>query len=114
MPTWPATLPQTPHSDGFMDEPQDNTIRSKMAGLTKQRPRFTATVSDVSEKYRFTFDEFFIFKSFYEVDLKFGAILFDKPDPLNGGIANYQFTGPYKMSTSGPFVTVTINLERLP
>lgn len=114
MPTWPATLPQTPLIEGFSDEPQDSVLRSQMTGLNKQRNRYTAALHDVSESYLLTPSQFDTFVSFYKDDLGNGAADFSKKNPINGLTETYRFSGVYNFSYNGVHYKVKLPLERKP
>lgn len=113
---WPETLPQKPLLDGWSDEIQsDAIIRSSVStGLAKQRPRYTAVNDDVTEKYLLTQDQALVLRDFYKDDLKFGALKFEKPDPLMGNIRRYRFAGvPPKIERQGIFFVAELTLEKL-
>lgn len=115
MATWPASLPQLPNRESFSDVPQDTTIRSEMAGATKQRPRFTAAVNDVSEQYTMTRAQLDTFIAFYDFDLSNGALQFDKPDFIRGGVSQYIMTGPYDITVEGlDLFRVRLTMKKLP
>lgn len=114
MEQWPLALPQSPLLDGFQDTPQDSVLRSKFDGFTKQRNRFTATLSDVSEKYYMTREQYAVFKSWFKSNLGNGALDFLKLDPETGVNQIYRFTEPYDSEFLGHAYYVTITLEKLP
>lgn len=115
MATWPASLPQTPLLQSFKDEPQNTVLRSSMTGLTKQRNRYTAYLSNVTEKYWLTPTQFDTFKTFYHTTLGNGAAEFTKTDPVSDTTRTYRFTGAgYTMSFNGIDFLVTLTLEKMP
>lgn len=115
MSSWPLTLPQTPLLQGFKDEPQNTVLRSEMTGLNKQRNRYTAYISNVTESYWLTPVQFNTFKTFFHNTLGNGAAEFTKTDPVTNTTRTYRFTGNnYTMSFNGVDYFVTLSLEKLP
>lgn len=114
MATWPATLPQSPLLDGFSDVPQDSVLRSPMTGLNKQRNRYTAVVSNVTEAYLMTPAQFITFVNFYETTLGNGADDFLKTNPITGITETYRFADVYDMQFNGVQYRVELTLERTP
>lgn len=114
-PVWPTALPQSPLIEGFSSTPQDTVLRSKMAGYTKQRNRFTAVLFNVEESYLMTPQQYQEFRTFYHDTLGNGADTFIKPDPEAGGItALYRFSDVYEAEFNGIQYTVSLTMERLP
>lgn len=115
MAVWPASLPQLPNRENFSDVPQDTTIRSPMAGSTKQRQRFTANPHDVTEQYTVSKTQVDTFLVFYETDLANGALQFTKPDFLYGGTSEYLIVGPYELIPESPdLYRLRLTMEKLP
>jgi len=115
MSTWPSTLPPTPLLQGFKDLPQSTMLSSQMTGLNKQRNRYTAYVSDVTENYWLTPAQFDIFKTFFHTTLGNGASEFTKTDPISNTTRTYRFKpSGYNMSFNGVDYFVTLSLEKLP
>lgn len=114
MATWPTSLPQTPLLEGFSDAPQSSVIRTSMTGLTKQRNRYTAVVSDVKEVYLLTPAQFTTLLAFYTDTLKNGSLSFIKYDVITATNKSYRFTKPYEDTFNGVQHKVKLTLEKMP
>lgn len=99
--------------EGFSDRPQNSVLRSEFDGYTKQRNRFTATLSNVTERYYMTSQQFSTFKDFYFNTLGNGADEFSKNDPVEGVNRIYRFVSPYEEQVVGLDWIVTLSLEKI-
>ncbi|MGR3494091.1 hypothetical protein [Citreimonas sp.] len=80
---------------GFTITPQDATIRTPMsAGPPKSRPRFSATVREVTATAYLSGAQYADLMSFYKDDLSHGSLPFTQADPETGADASWRFAGP--------------------
>jgi hypothetical protein len=116
MPQWPATLPPLTEISGFNERPPKNTLRTQMdAGPAKVRRRFTAGERKLGGRMLMDADQIEILDSFHVNDLASGSLKFDGIHPRTGAAAVLRFAAePDWTHLSGPYYTVTLQLEILP
>jgi len=113
-PIWPTSLPQSPLIEGYSNIPQDSVMRSPMDGYTKQRNKYTAVMSDVTESYLMSQVQYAVFKDFFRSTLKNGSTDFIKNNPETGLGATYRMSGTYSPSFNGVTFKVKLKMEMVP
>lgn len=120
MPTWPATLPQTPPIDGVqIAGPRNSFTRVEMsAGPPQQRRTSTAAPRPATLTFtHLTAAQIATFESFFETDLESGALSFTMPHPITDASETWRFTQtgtPYSIShATRSLYQLTITLEML-
>ena len=93
MPTWPATLPQSPLLEGFQGAPPDRLIATEVdAGVPKVRQQFTAGYSRLQCQWKMNATQFNDFRQWLATDLAGGSIGFVWPNPyVSGNTLNVRF-----------------------
>jgi hypothetical protein len=82
MPTWPASLPQSPLRDSVRFSSPNTLIASPMdSGPPKVRRKFTRAHRPMSCTFEMTEGQKADFQSFFRIDLASGALSFTMPDP---------------------------------
>src|SRR5689334_807629 len=118
MPTWPGTLPTKPQRNSFRYGAVSNVISfGTDVGPGKVRRRSTARIKKATGAFWMTEAQLATFQSFFEVDLKDGALAFDWPDPITAVTASWRFDpgSAYEVSPVGPDTwQVNFTLIRLP
>lgn len=93
-PVWPAGLPQTPDRDQWEEAPQPNIISfTPEVGPPISRRRGTARTYLVSGAFFFTDADLATFWSFWEDDLRDGALSFTLAHPVTGTSCQWRFEG---------------------
>lgn len=119
MPTWPASLPQSPLQRDYNETLPNLTITTQMdQGPAKVRRRFTAGVT----KYQFSFlmnaTQLTAFNTFFTSDISSGALAFDFPDPRSGSTESFRIDmdqgPPAIIPNSGNQYIVSFAAEKLP
>jgi len=118
MATWPSTLPQKLHQDGFSIKPPTGAIRTSMAtGKAFQRKRFTAAVQPVSGRMYLTPQQYETLIDFWENTLAMGSLEFDWVHPITGDAATFRFPAnkpPTISVVDGEVYGVNMQLEIIP
>lgn len=74
MPTWPATLPQSPDADGYTERPGYPVIQAPVDGPPLTRRRYTAAPKSYTVSFLLTDAQRAIFETFYIDEIDHGAI----------------------------------------
>lgn len=77
MPTWPATIPQSPEREGYVERPGNPIVRAPVDGPPLARRRYTAVPKAYTASFFLTSAELAIFEAFFITDLKHGALSYD-------------------------------------
>ena len=102
MAAYPASLPQYPLVQGFIDERQPGSIRSNMdTGAPKTRKRFTAVVRKLTWPTLLNGTERVTFDTFFITTINEGAGSFTIPDPVDDGTITVKFINPPSWSIIG-------------
>lgn len=102
MPTWPASLPQSPGIDGYAEQVPNVMIASQMdAGPEKRRKRFTAGVRPFHFRILLKRADVATFDTFYVTTLAGGTLTFDWTHPRTGAVATFAFQGQPKYTPRG-------------
>lgn len=116
MPTWPASLPQSPESAGYREGGGFPVIQAPVDGPPKSRRRYTAAIQSVPCSVRLTAAQLATFETFFRDDLQQGALAFDwsvRGDAARS--ARYRFTAEYQLThLGGPNWQAELPLIRLP
>jgi len=118
MPTWPSSLPQEVHQQGFNIETPSGAVRTEMdTGKPFQRQRFTAAVQPFSARVWLDADQYATFDEFYRDTLGQGALEFDWKHPITGDATAVRFdvTNPPRITAiAGDQYQVQMRLEIIP
>lgn len=118
MATWPSTLPQRLHQQGFQYQAPDGSIRTDMeTGKAFQRRRFTAAVEPFSGQMYLDKDQYTTLLNFWRNTLAMGSLEFDWVHPITEEPAVIRFvaSSPFNISVaSGEVYTVKMNFEVIP
>lgn len=118
MATWPESLPQEFHQQGFSITAPSGSIRTSMAtGKAFQRRRFTAAVQKVTGRMFLTAEQYETLFNFWENTLAMGSLEFDWKHPITGNDATFRFPAekPPKVSVvDGEIYGVAFELELIP
>jgi len=93
MPAWPASLPQTVETRGYVRQFGNNAIRSEAEGAQKQRRRFTYVPDVAQVTMLMTEAQKVAFETFWKVDCGYGVSRitgFPHPD-IPGAIRDARF-----------------------
>lgn len=114
MPAWPSSLPGM-NSEGFLEEDQDNILRTTVdAGPELRRRRFTAVPTRIKGTLQLDSTEVATLLAFYRDTLSDGVLDFDWEHPRTEAAAVMSFRRFPKI-TGGPFnYTVALELEIKP
>jgi hypothetical protein len=114
MATWPASLPQTPNSSGFKDEPIDQAIHTQMeTGPGKSRRRYTTTRSKVECSLWITSAQYTTLEAFYNTTLNGGVDTFTWVNFIDSSAATMRFLKPPSYSNLGADqFPVKLSMER--
>lgn len=117
MPSWPATLPQFVLVDGFRWSAKPNVVSfGTEVGAGKVRRRSTSRTAQLTPSIAVTTAQLADFRTFFQGDLKDGALSFDWVDPTTQAAASLRFdpTGtPYTVAPRGLDWVVSMSLQRL-
>lgn len=111
---WPATLPQIPLVEGYLERFGPNTIRTPMDwGPAKRRRRFTKS----HDPHQFAFEvdgtQLATFKAFYKTTILHGALSFDYTHPTDGVTATFAMLDePNIVPVGGNYYRVSFSAER--
>lgn len=117
MPTWPATLPQSPEREGYTERPGNAVIRAAVDGPQLTRRRYTAVPKGYTANFFLTSAELDTFQTFYETDLRGGALSYDwrergiAANPVRQFLIVEEPTWTY---LGGIYWRLTLQLIRLP
>jgi len=118
MATWPTTLPQSLHQNGFQYRVPDGSIRTDMdTGKAFQRRRYTAAVEPFSGKIWVTQAQYASLLDFWKNTTAMGSLEFDWKHPITGDPATIRFISNEPLSVkplSGDQYEVNLNLEVIP
>jgi hypothetical protein len=118
MASWPASLPQRLHQQGFQYQAPTGSIRTDMEfGKPFQRRRFTAAVEPFSGQMYLDKDQYSTLLAFWKNTLAMGSLEFDWVHPITEEAATVRFVAdsPFSISVaSGEVYTVKLNLEIIP
>lgn len=118
MATWPSTLPQEFHQNGFSIKPPVGAIRTSMStGKAFQRRRYTAAVQPISGRMWLTADQYSTLIAFWENTLAMGSLEFDWVHPITGDAATFRFPAdkpPTISVVDGEVYGVNMQLEIVP
>jgi len=103
MPTWPASLPQSPLFGGYRRQEPDLLIRSQVdAGTPKVRKRFTAAAAPAAFPIIVTDAQKATFETFFKDTIASGALSFDLELPDISGLSTVRLTDPPTYVPIGP------------
>lgn len=118
MATWPATLPQRLHTQGFQIDAPQGAIRSDTStGKPYQRQRFTAAITPFSGRMFVNKTQWQTLIDFFTNTLGHGALEFDWVHPITEDAATVRFDAnnpPQVTAISGELFAVQLNLEIIP
>ena len=116
MPTWPASLPQTPLIAGYKEKVPDLVLRTTMdTGPDKTRRRATAGVRPFDWPTILTTAQIATLDTFYVTTLNSGALTFTVNHPRTAVSETWRFIGPPEyIPLSGSLHRVAIKLEIMP
>jgi len=118
MASWPASLPQRLHQQGFNYQAPQGGIRTEMeTGKPYQRRRFTAAVEPFSGQMYLDKTQYQTLLAFWENTLGMGSLEFDWVHPITEEAASIRFVAnsPFSISVaSGEVYTVKLNFEVVP
>jgi len=115
MATWPVTLPDYVLQDGYLEQPPENTIRTKMdVGPPKARRRATSAPRPIKCRQHMTAAQVVTFDTFYVTTLKSGSLPFEWQHPRTGSTVNFMFTEPPSYTPIGAEFYVDMSLEVMP
>ena len=118
MATWPSSLPQRLHQQGFQYQAPQGAIRTDMeTGKAFQRRRYTAAVEPFSGQMYLDTTQYTTLLNFWRNTLAMGALEFTWVHPLTQQTATVRFnaTEPFSVSPAGGDVlTVKANFEVIP
>jgi hypothetical protein len=100
--SWPVTLPQTFHVEGYQESWPDNTIRQPMeVGPPKVRQRQTAKEYPIHCSHKMTTAQLGYLETFFKTTTSYGAEEFDLPHPRTGSTVSARFMQPPTFSPYG-------------
>lgn len=118
MTDWPATLPANPRRSGLTRQPRPNIVSfGTEVGPGKRRRRSTARTKLWGLQFFMTATQLATFESFFEDDLKDGALSFNWVDPADSTTWSLLFDAdnPYSVTpVSGVEFLVSCNFEGSP
>lgn len=117
MPTWPASLPQSPLQQGYEEGFKNTFIRSESeSGFAKRRRRFTTSPKKLNTSFLLTGAQVTTFESFFDTDLEGGALSFTFTNPRTSGIVTVALVEtPEPVTAVGPDdYILRLKLEILP
>lgn len=116
MPAWPATLPVSPDADGYGEQGKFPVVQAPNDGPPLSRRRYTAAPMPIKARYLFDEAQLVAFETFWNVDLKMGALSFTGPTRGNAAVTStYKAVGAFQLSrASDPYWFVTLDLIRTP
>jgi len=118
MASWPASLPQRLHQQGFSYNAPTGSIRTDMEyGKPFQRRRFTAAVEPFSGQMYLDKTQYETLLNFWKNTLAMGSLEFDWVHPITEEAATVRFiaSDPFRISVaSGEVFTVSMNFEVIP
>jgi len=118
MASWPSTLPQRLHQQGFSYQAPEGGIRTDMEfGKPFQRRRFTAAVEPFAGQMYLDKTQYGTLLDFWRNTLAMGSLEFDWVHPITEEPAVIRFIAsePFKISVaSGEVFTVKLNFEVIP
>ena len=118
MATWPSTLPQRLHQQGFQYQAPQGAIRTDMEfGKAFQRRRFTAAVEPFSGQMYLDKAQYATLLDFWRNTLAMGSLEFTWVHPITEDPATIRFIAsePFGISVaSGEVLTVKVNFEVIP
>lgn len=115
--TWPASLPQEPLVEGFIEQAPNTLIRSQMeAGPAKVRRRFTSGPRNFDCQLYLSPAQVETLDGFYVSTLAGGALSFDWKHPRTQAAVTFRFIEPpsYKPVKRGAAWQASLRLEVLP
>jgi hypothetical protein len=115
-PNWPATLPQRPLTEGYVNTFGEGSARTDMdAGPPKVRKRFTATVDKLQMSFLLDATQVATLRAFFATDCAYGAVPFVFADPVSGASQRLAFSGrPSISARSGTQFVASLELDWLP
>lgn len=114
MSAWPATLPQTPLTDGYSDTLANNVIATGMdVGPQKRRMRGTVAPRRITFQMRLTSAQVEALQTFFVTTTHYGTDSFTFPLPPTGVSTSVHFTpgSPPTMSPVGIEGVYAISIE---
>ena len=109
---WPSTLPQWLERDGFNEQEMDGVLHTSMeTGAPKARPRYTATVVNITGMLKLTRADYDTLKAFYTANR---ATPFNWIHPVTGDPASMRFKSPPAYTSAGAEFRAQLSLEILP
>lgn len=117
MPTWPASLPQSPEREGYSEQPGFPVVQAPVDGPALSRRRYTAVPKSYACSFLLTQSELAIFESFFEADLAHGALAYDWKERGIATNPTRQFRiveEPAYAYLGGTYWRVSLKLIRLP
>lgn len=115
MPTWPATLPQTPRREGFSRSKADARLRTSMdAGPDKVRRRYTSVPGLLACVFYMTTAQLATFDTFYDTTLLEGSVTFTWTHPITGTSITCRVKDVPQVTPRGLGWLVAMTIEVLP
>lgn len=118
MATWPASLPQDLHQQGFSIGLPSASIRTSMStGKAYQRKRYTAAVQPVSGRLWLDATQYQTLIDFWENTLGMGSLEFDWKHPITDEDVSMRFVSnkpPTIGAVNGDIYGVNMQLEIIP
>lgn len=103
MPTWPASIPQTPQAGQWTGSPQPNRAEFRPdVGPAIVRRRASSSVREYSASFPpMTAAQLATFEAWYEDDLYDGSLPFNWADPDTGVTYSWRFLDSYQVTSEG-------------
>jgi len=118
MATWPSTLPQEFHQQGFSLDFPEGAIRTDMdTGKPFQRKRFSAAVQPVRGQMWLSPSQYDDLIEFWDNTLGMGALDFDWVHPITGNPVKMRFVAdspPAISSVTADLYQVRLSMEIIP
>ena len=116
MPSWPAALPQYVLVQGFGETPPDLIAETAMSsGPRATRRRFTAGETEINAQIAVTIAQKATLQTFFDGDLKGGAIAFDWVHPVTRAATSFRMRRPrYSAEAGGATFIATLELLEQP
>lgn len=114
MTTWPASLPQAPLAQGYSEQQGDNVVRYQVEqGPAQMRMRSTRQPRIVACTYFLTTAQKAALDEWVAGTIRYGATVFDWPNPVTGGTEQARMTAPpvYSPVAGGMRWHATLALE---
>ncbi|MGB1560810.1 MAG: hypothetical protein ACPHN2_04850 [Sinimarinibacterium flocculans] len=117
MPTWPATLPQSPEREGYAEDVPYPVIQAPVDGPPKARRRYTAAPKTYQASFLLTKTELDTFEAWFEADVRGGSLAYDWKERgiASNPVRSFRIVDrPQIVYVGGPLWRLTLSIIRLP